>query len=153
MVAERAFADDPLFRAYKSQKKLAAYYPSTPTVRAYLKDVNNSDKAAGSSYLALSTQELIKLADRIASHTSPSVVLDTEQGRAFTAAVSGSVPAPQLTNWTTRDVLQRMLVAHHPLWKAHFSTAWSPDRTVYDEVDAYLKEYPQFPDALIDELL
>ncbi len=70
---------------------------------------------------------------------------ETEQAKAFYTAVTATATPQQLGNWTTADVAQRMVVAHHPDWSTHYAHAWGLDPATATEISTYLKRYPGLP--------
>jgi hypothetical protein len=148
---ERHFAEDERFRRYKASKGWRPFYGSRPTLAQYFADLAQREPTVLADYSSMTSAQLLQMAARLAPHTQPALLQNTEQGQAFVNAILGTATPQQAAGWTTKDVAQRMLVAHHPEWQTHYSYAWNPDRTTVAEISAYLAQWPHLPPAFIPD--
>ena len=149
MDIERQMADDPRFRRYKQSKGWQAFYPSRETVLAYLTDMTDGKPAVVEDCRAMSSKEVVQLVSKLAPHIEADIFSSTEQGKDFVRAMTSTATLQQMSNWSTADAAQRMLVAHHPDWQTHYTHAWNLDRTTATEIGAYRQRWPKLPDRLI----
>ena len=145
---ERTLADDPRFRRYKQHKGWPAFHPSRDTVEAYLADMCNGDLVVAEDCKNMSSKDVLELVRRLAPYLQVTIILDGEQGKTFVRAMSTTATPQQLSGWSTLDVAQRLLVAHHPQWQTHYSHAWNLDRTTITEITAYREKWPRLPGNL-----
>ena len=145
---ERLFAEEPMYREYKKNRGWPLYYDSRTTIRDFLSDTANPD------WWTVDTpnNEVVRLASQLAKHANPRTVTENKQGRTFARVMHRSVSKVVSRNWTSCDMIQRMIIAHHPRWKEVYAYAWSPDLTVENELTQYRKEYPALGTDLVAAL-
>jgi len=147
--AERRFAEDPRFRRYKENKGWPLYYDSRATLQQYFDDVGSGIAHVVQDYRTIGSKELLDMVSCLARYVDPALFTATEQGKAFTHAVLATATPQQIRMCNTRDLTQKLLVAHHPEWQSHYSWAWNTDATTENEIARYLERWPALPPALL----
>lgn len=143
---ERMFAEELVYRDYKKTQGWPSYYDSRETIKSFI--VQSSSKTSPEA------GEVIRLAQQLSLYASPSILLETEQGREFANTCRRCISSAIAQRWNTCDVLQRLFLIHHHSgkWEELFAHAWGSDLTVEREMNDYLVRYPCLSSEMIDSL-
>lgn len=128
------------------------FYPSRDTVTAYLGEMTRVNSPVDLDCREMSSPELVQMATRLAPHVEATIFTQTQQGKDFLRASLATATLQQQGSWSTLDIAQRMIVAHHPDWQTHYAYAWGLDRTTSVEITAYRERWPHLPEGLLAEL-
>ncbi len=150
---ELTWGNAEFLRAYKTERGLPVFAENHQTLMDFIQDsMSESERDPPKAFTDMDDSTFAGVLDAVMNVTDPKPIMETKQAKTFYQAMVNSVSNYQLGKWDSHDIMERMVMSHHPQWEKQWNKRWNPDKTMLVQIRSYLKQWPSIGPELMEVL-